>query len=225
MRCLNCGWDNAPSVLRCIKCNIPLKGTMGAGSGQAPPPPPAPTGDDPVSGTIPATKVDLPAWDEGVAPAPTPQQQSSCPHCKYPLASNSSTCPNCHKPLTEAVPPKAQAQAPTVKSDGPVGGTIDPYRQVKGDSFSLTPIPRGSEQAMPDLQFMGQDVELNRAKLEPTNNSITSKVQAVVKQIDGEWHIVDQSEMQTTFVRPSVPVKLQPGDIILLGDRKFTFNG
>lgn len=86
-------------------------------------------------------------------------------------------------------------------------------------------MPRGNETSQPDLHFKGERIELNRNRLEPSNTSITSKVQATIKLIDGEWHIVDESSMQTTFVRASEPVKLKPGDIILMGDRKFTFNG
>ena len=28
MECKNCGWENEPNALRCIKCNAPLQGSM-----------------------------------------------------------------------------------------------------------------------------------------------------------------------------------------------------
>ncbi len=86
-------------------------------------------------------------------------------------------------------------------------------------------MPRGNETNQPDLHFKGERIEVNRNRLEPSNTSITSKVQAIIQKIDDEWHIVDKSDMQSTFVRASEPVKLKPGDVILMGDRKFTFNG
>lgn len=222
MRCKNCGWDNEPGTLNCIKCNIPLEGTMGTGEDNSSKKPPSEVQKG-IGGTIPATPVNLPAWDEPTAlQKPESKIGEECPHCNYPLATVSTTCPNCHNPINEDGD-KSGAKVTPGGSDIPTSGTIDPYRQINAEKFSLTPVPRANEGILPDINFHGALIELNRDNLEKGNTSITSKVQAVIKKINGEWHIVDKSELQTTFVRPSVLVKLRPGDIILLGDRKFIF--
>ena len=65
---------------------------------------------------------------------------------------------------------------------------------------------------------------LFRSILDAENNTITSKTQAIFEFRDGEWYITDKSDQQTTFIRASGAVKLEKGDIILMGNRKFIFD-
>jgi predicted component of type VI protein secretion system len=60
--------------------------------------------------------------------------------------------------------------------------------------------------------------------LDPDNNTITSKTQAIFEFRDGGWYLTDKSEQQTTFIRASGTVKLEKGDVILMGNRKFIFD-
>lgn len=105
-------------------------------------------------------------------------------------------------------------------------GTVNPYMKPKPRAeFSLELIPgQGEVLREREHNYEGAEVVLNRSNTESTNNTITSKVQAVVK-FDGErWTIEDHSSLQTTYVRAGRPIELREGDIILLGDRQFIFH-
>lgn len=108
-------------------------------------------------------------------------------------------------------------------------GTVNPYIQAKPKAqFRLELIP-GLGEVLREREHSfeteeGKEVKLNRSNTEATNNTITSKTQAVVK-FDGEhWTIEDRSALQTTYVRAGRPIELHEGDIILLGDRQFVFH-
>ena len=109
-----------------------------------------------------------------------------------------------------------------------VEGTIDPFRsdQTSIGIAWLRPVAREGEPEQAPISLAGsvQPLAVNRAVLEPENNTITSKVQATFEFRDGEWYITDGSDQQTTFVRAAGPVKLEQGDIILMGNRKFIFD-
>lgn len=117
--------------------------------------------------------------------------------------------------------------APPSYGAGGFKGTIDPSRQPATDAsggFTMNPVNKDGEPAKAPLQFTGAEVVLNRDNVDPGNPSITSKEQACIMQIDGAWHIVDRSALETTFVRVGTPHKLSKGDVILLGNRKFIFD-
>ena len=105
-----------------------------------------------------------------------------------------------------------------------LNATVNPWSNKKNSSFSLRVIPREGERIEAEMHFDGDSVELNRSVLEPSNNSITSKVQAQIEYHDGNWYISNKSAQQTTFIRISGQTLLQKGDVILLGDRMFEFD-
>lgn len=129
-------------------------------------------------------------------------------------------------PVTPA-PGNPPVSAPPVYSAGGYKGTIDPTRQqAEGASpgFQMTPLNKEGEAPRPPLRFAGEEVVLNRDNVDPGNSAITSKEQACIQLIDGAWHIVDRSSLQTTFVQVAEPYQLKKGDVILLGNRKFIFD-
>lgn len=113
-------------------------------------------------------------------------------------------------------------------SPPPVGNkfnkTFDPSRvAVNNGGFRLKLINKEGETVERELDFAGETVELNRENVDPDNFSITGKVQAIIECIDGDWYLVDKSNLKTTYVQAQSPFKLSSGDIILLGDRKIIF--
>jgi hypothetical protein len=108
--------------------------------------------------------------------------------------------------------------------------TIDPFRKETNSeqvTAVLTPLPRDNEKAAEPVSivFLDAPIPLNRAMLEVGNNTITSKVQAEIEYVNGAWYLIDRSEKETTFVLAKTPVMLQKGDVILMGNRKFRFDG
>ncbi|HLZ86140.1 MAG TPA: FHA domain-containing protein, partial [Puia sp.] len=75
----------------------------------------------------------------------------------------------------------------------------------------------------PTLVFDGESHVLNRGNVDPENLTITSKAQAEIVFVDGEWWLEDKSVMRTTFIQVNKRTKIAKGDIIVLGNRRFLF--
>lgn len=88
----------------------------------------------------------------------------------------------------------------------------------------LTLIPEEDEQLdVARKDYEGPSVILTRENTEPNNRTITSKEQAELSCEDGKWFLQNKSELGSTYLEASRKLELQPGDIIVLGDRRFKF--
>jgi len=219
MRCTNCGWENSPERTRCEKCNIPLEQNNDLNENQK-------QSEHEIFGTIKGTPPLDPFVDEQkpVQVAQNLKEEENnlnlCLECGYPNRPDSERCPQCGYYFN-----RQEAQNVQAKKSGNLSGTIDPYTQINFVSCKLKPIPRNNEPQPASIEFSGETIDLNRTNLEPANKAITSNTQATIELIDGKWHIIDKSSMGNTFVRAIRHTELQNGDIILLGDRKFIFEG
>jgi hypothetical protein len=96
----------------------------------------------------------------------------------------------------------------------------------KKTSFSLIPL-KTDDDTIPEgkaaLTFEGNKVQLNRNNLDKANPTITSKIQAEIRQENGEWVLVNESKLRTTFIQVNGPTKIKKGDIIVFGDQRFLF--
>jgi hypothetical protein len=136
-----------------------------------------------------------------------------CPECGYPQRAGDASCPNCGHASRVNVP----------EAGGK--GTINPWARHEG-TCSLTMLPREGEKLRdPSRSFTGDEILLTRENTEPENHAITSKVQAELVRENGTWYIRDKSALKTTFVYAGERRALKSGDIVLLGDRLFEFNG
>ena len=125
------------------------------------------------------------------------------------------------------------------RRDGEKGGCIYVEKNALANVFNnlivnckfraMTPsfsIPNNPEEApLTALSFSGEEITLNRDNTEAGNMTITSKEQAALIFEEGKWYLQDRSEHQTTFVYRADQIELQAGDIIVLGNRRFEFNG
>lgn len=119
-----------------------------------------------------------------------------------------------------AEPPRIKRAGGTVMG-GPVAGP-----QSNFHFCSLRPVAwPGEEVNYNPTTYSGEEIVLNRANTDPNNNSITSHEQAVLTFEDGDWYIENRSELRSTFIRVNGKVKLNSGDIIVLGNREFIFKG
>ena len=228
MRCKNCGWENPDNLTRCEKCGTPLSG---GAPYQA-----APSAAQPqnFNKTVNEAMV-FPEVTPAAQAAPTfhaPVQESGlfCPKCGYPLRAGVHVCPNCHAtttepevesgPISKAASPKPQQVAAPVGS-----GTVNPWVQVAvGAKCSLEPVAQDGVETPAALELKGEAHELNRANLDPENQTITSKVQANLFYENGQWFIEDKSVQQTTFIHADGKTALKEGDVLLMGNRQFIFH-
>lgn len=212
MRCKNCGWENPDNLTRCEKCNTPLDGNSSFNA--------APTATSQnYSKTVNESAVfpDSPAVGANV-----------CPQCGYPMRPGVTVCPNCHYGATEIEPQARHAAYATpaakqVKAS-PAQGTVNPWVQVApANKCVLEPIAQEGIESPASLLLKGDAHELNRANLDPDNQTITSKVQACLTCEDGQWFIEDKSAQHTTFIYAGEKTALKEGDVILMGNRQFVF--
>ena len=221
MRCNNCGWDNPDNSQRCEKCNAPMKDSMVMPKSDAS----DTRSNTPISGTVKGGNASLPYLDNPVADQPNEERQkpdqgqSVCSKCGFPVHKDAVKCPQCGNILQAA----KQENVPAEKKKK-VAGTVSPWDKPKFSQCFFKPLARDGENEFQEIEFTGDEIELNRENLEQNNMTITSKVQAVLKNIDGKWFLVDKSALQTTFRLISEPYELKKGDIILMGDRKFEFD-
>ncbi|MDO5395709.1 MAG: FHA domain-containing protein [Bacteroidales bacterium] len=224
MRCKNCGWPNEANIARCIKCNAPLQGSMSDFGRQNPT---VPSSDGPVM--LNATLRESSPSDAVNSSEKNPH---NCPSCGYPVNPSGWECPVCHTRLNSICGDEARM----VANDNPgssrnngsgvrAGGTINPWAVPAQESFcTLQRIPWQTEKVTYEpVSYSGTSIALNRSNTDSNNNSITSREQAVITCENGEWYIENRSDMKTTLLRVDRRVKLEDGDVIVLGNRMFEF--
>lgn len=152
---------------------------------------------------------------------PFQPKAQTCPQCGVQNPENAKFCNNCGASMN----PGQQGNG-NLHQNAAHMGTVNPWMQREsGDFFTLKPIAWEGENVNHGmLSFSGKVITLNRANTDPNNQSITSQEQAEMTCEDGEWYIIDKSAMHTTYVLASRKMKLQKGDIIILGNRLFEFN-
>jgi hypothetical protein len=174
-----------------------------------------------------------------------------CIHCGWDNHEQDTTCIKCGaavqaSPTIVSREPVVTGSAPTIVSRAPDGRnatptivsapprasqaeTIDPHRQggTPSAQFYLTEWAQNPQRTDDPAhhRFAANDnpVVLNRDNLDPSNTTLTRKVQAEVTLVDGKWFVQDQSEKETTFIQVRRPHELMEGDILLMGNRKFIF--
>lgn len=204
MRCRNCGYENRDGISKCEKCNTSLSGGDFESHVR--------TGTEREFSKELMKTVNENSYSNNEANEDKPKG-NNCPKCNYPIMKNASVCPQCNSSLIDDSKPKKN-----------VSGTVDPWAQHKHKtSCQLKPIAYENEADMPPIVYSGDIIALNRANTDPDNMAITSKEQAVLTKENGKWYIQDCSSQKTTFVLVRDKVELKPGDIILLGDRRFEF--
>lgn len=106
-------------------------------------------------------------------------------------------------------------------------GTVNPWRmKSQGLVAFLEPLDNGSSDnsAYGAIELMGEQIPLVRSNTNPHDATISSSQQAIITNVDGEWYIEDQSKYQTTCIIVQKKLKLEQGDIIVLGSSRFKFS-
>lgn len=176
--------------------------------------------------------------------------QSICPRCHYPMIGD--YCGSCgyivkREDIVEDV--ELSDREPTVKCKScgkelSLAFRFCPDCGAEVDRATINPFAQTTEPAPPahlctltllreedgvlyegeTREFGGDTVQLNRDNTDPGNRSITSKEQAVLTYEDDGWTILNRSDYGSTMVAAGRKIILQPGDIILLGNRRFRFD-
>jgi hypothetical protein len=178
-------------------------------------------------------KVNTPAWDELTAVPATPANPAAkagvnCPACSYLMRPGEILCAKCgtNIALYKAAPADNTRTVPAdpVKP-APVDNTKTVRRVVPETKrgFRLVAVSLHDDSETKSIPLAGEHVVLNRELLDSQNNSISRSGHASLTFRDGEWWLENLSSLKSTFVQVNGPVRIQPGDSILLGDQLFRF--
>lgn len=249
MRCKNCGWENDQNSLRCEKCNAPLVGSMVDNSVNDGRMVMAQSEEVNLKKTVRENN-DTGRGDKNYDfiennsnESYQKQESAACQYCGYPISVGMNVCPNCGESVTRAKVAGVKKEgsgvtclrcgksiAKDMKFCPYCGcslrmGTVNVWEKPQQELFcTLRPITWKNEEVTYDpISFSGEIIILNRANTDPNNNSITSKEQAALIYENDSWYIEDRSEMHTTLLQINGKVKLNTGDIIVLGNRFFEF--
>lgn len=246
MRCKNCGWENEAGSLKCVKCNAPLKGSMVDSSHENDYESETDESEN-LDGTISEKKYFGSKKHDDVDDASdTPSSNHGdriCHKCGYQISPLMKVCPACGTHLDSDTADnenrsKSSKKCPSCGNEIISGTKFCPYcgrplrlgtikagpAATPGSYFTLKALPWENEHVeYQPTTFCGSSVELNRGNTDPNNNSITSKVQAVLSNENGKWFIEDKSDFQSTYIHVNGKVEIHDGDIIVLGNRMFEF--
>lgn len=71
--------------------------------------------------------------------------------------------------------------------------------------------------------YSGEQIELNRFSIDPDEQSISSKLHALIENRQGNWMIIDKSSNQATFVQVLNEMHIQDQTRLILGNKVFRF--
>ena len=160
------------------------------------------------------TTIQNPAPTSAPKPATAPDtalyeidQEITCDNCGAKVPMDFSFCPKCGERIrlktVRAIVHKVQPPKP---------------------HCHLTIIPEDGENIQPiKNDYEGESIILNRDTTEADNRTITSKEQAELICEDGKWYLLNKSELNSTYLEANRKLELQPGDVVVLGDRRFKF--
>lgn len=137
-----------------------------------------------------------------------------CNNCGYPVMNGMRTCPNCLAEMPEDdTAPQTQEEEPVVLNEDEI------------QYCTLRPLAFQGEREMPEEEYdEGEEVYLSRQNTVPQDETIDDEEQACLFFSEGHWFIEDRSRDNSTYVHAGAGIKLEPGDIIKMGEREFEFN-
>lgn len=151
-----------------------------------------------------------------------------CPNCKYPVSGASKYCPNCSQDLTKKVKVEISKPSQKMSKERKAQKTVNIFaseHKVEEESIKLTEIKEKGENQL-ELTSEDKKIVLNNVSLnQEDNTAISSNVHAELINFEGDWYIVNRTSAGTTFVAAHKPQKLSEGDIILIGNTIYRFEG
>jgi uncharacterized Zn finger protein (UPF0148 family) len=175
-------------------------------------------------------KVNTPAWDELTAVPANPDTKAgvNCPACSYLMRPGEILCAKCgtNIALYKAAPADKTKAVAADPIKAVAADNIKTVRRVVPETkrgFRLVAVSLHDDSETKSIPLEGEHVVLNRELLDSQNNSISRSGHASLTFRDGEWWLENLSSLKSTFVQVNQPVRIQPGDSILLGDKLFRF--
>lgn len=110
------------------------------------------------------------------------------------------------------------------KDQSELSGNTDEVKVMENDLSGLKLVPMDGYALYGEVNIGRDEGEkiLCRENVDSGNPSIDASSQASVSFEDGKWYICNLSSMQNTFVCKRGKVELETGDIVVIGNRRYT---
>lgn len=147
-----------------------------------------------------------------------------CDNCKKLISASYKYCPYCANEVVKKTVVFKRKRKKNEELHSSIDAQTDAQTEPQILCCHLSLLPDDDEEVEAITnKYEGNNIVLNRANTEQGNQSITSKEQAELINENGNWYIENRSEYGTTFLTVNRRLPLMPGDIIMLGDRRFVF--
>lgn len=169
--------------------------------------------------------------------------ENNCSVCGYPVIVGMRKCPNCNAIVSQTkkmICPHCEAEIEgeeqfclycggdlygNASTEEPADRTAASPHQETIPECTLRPLETAGERTFPTRTYTGSEVMLSRFNTLPSDPSIEEELQAGLFFFEGKWYIEERCEgRRSTYVHAGQAIKLEPGDIIKMGDREFEFN-
>lgn len=250
MRCDNCGWNNPEGLTKCQKCNQELKSApnfnqtiMDPSREQSAPVQQAgeSVACEKCGYPLSAGNTYCPNCGTQVAQAsPAPASQNTKTVRVLPEELLVENRPEALKATVREIPVELLSDSPASKHidntktvrvlpeellqdepAAPAPATAPAEPELPG--FKLVPMDNFDGQTPQALSFSGDKVSVERKDIPGADSSIGEDIQVAFEYENGQWAVSEKEGRPVVYVAASHKVWLQPGDVIVVGNRRYIF--
>ena len=251
MRCDNCGWSNPDGLTKCQKCNQDLVPPISVEPVSAPQTlnainhtiidPNRHSASPQLSSAVSCLRCGY----------PLSASHSFCPNCGTQIQQGKQDVQPAHSKTVRVLPEElvepvqvAKPVEPALKAtvreipaelmdNARFSKTVrvlpeemlveaEPEKSVE-PSFKLTPMDNFDGATSQVKEFTGADSVIGRDVLVTEGSYMPESLEIEFSCKEGQWTVTDKSGSKAVFVSAAHPLTLNPGDIIVIGNRRFIF--
>ena len=253
MRCDNCGWNNPEGLAKCQKCNQELRSAPNFNQTVMDPTREhsAPVREIGESVTCVRCGYPLSAANSycpncgtqvpQTSPTPSPAASLNAKTVRVlPEELMMENSPEALKATVREIPVELLSDNPTQNHiDNAKTVRVLPEELLQDDQVASTPTSVSVEPELPGfrlvpmdnfdgqlpqtLSFSGDEVSVERKDIPGADASIGEDVQVSFEYENGQWAVFEKGGRPVVYVAATHKVWLRPGDIIVVGNRRFIF--
>lgn len=217
--CPECGYPfSSADVTECVNCGFKLKPVE---------PAPAPVADVtpvvvPVATPEPAVAPKNNQMQQTVRDFGAYNQQTQATPAQAPIHAPAAEFKRTVMDTGRIVPSKREQMKQTVRDLNAIEiPQIKPQTVQVEEKHCLLPMENFDGKS--EKIALEATTTLNRANVDPENPTIDASGHASLVEKDGEWYIKNISKSQHVYISTSREIKLEKGDIVVIGNKKFIF--
>ena len=250
MRCDNCGWSNPEGLTKCQKCNQELTPSVSVAP-VASPASSNSMNQTVIDSSRHGGAQQQPSTCCEKCGYPLSSISAFCPNCGAQMKKEESDPARMYASTVRVLPeellepshgevqnnfvPKATVReipAELMGGAGPAKTVMalpeemivdDELKKPAEPSFRLIPMDNFDGAATGIKEYVGQTASVNREALLSEGAYIPEGLDVEFTYEDGQWSVVEKGGLKAVYVAAAHPVRLQPGDVIVIGNRRYLF--